>query len=46
MQTHLCGVILLDISQDTDIVIAHKVDGHAFPAKAPRAADPAKEAKK
>lgn len=35
----LGGVVLLDVSQDTDVVVLHKVDGHPLPAVAARAPD-------
>lgn len=28
----LGGVVLLDVPQDADVVVLHKVDGHTFPA--------------
>lgn len=35
----LGGVVLLDVPQDADVVVLHKVDGDAFPAVPARAAD-------
>jgi hypothetical protein len=26
----LCAVVLLDVSQDTDVILAHKVDRHTL----------------
>lgn len=37
---NLCGVVLLDISQDTDVIILHKVNGHTLPAVTPRSTNP------
>lgn len=37
----LGGVVLLDVPQDADVVVLHKVDGDAFPAVPARAADSA-----
>ncbi len=39
----LCGVVLLNITQDTDVVILHKVDGHTFPAVTTRSTNPDEE---
>jgi len=32
----LCTVILLNVSQDTDVIILHKVDGHTSSAVSTR----------
>ncbi|KAI1240434.1 hypothetical protein IHE44_0008857 [Lamprotornis superbus] len=37
----LGGVVLLNVAQDADVVVLHKVDGDAFPAIPARAADSA-----
>lgn len=37
----LGGVVLLDVPQDADVVVLHKVDGDAFAAVPARAADSA-----
>lgn len=39
----LGGVVLLDVPQDADVVVLHKVDGDAFPAVPARAADSAEQ---
>lgn len=36
----LGGVILLDVAQDTDVVVLHKVDGHALTAVTSGPTDP------
>merc|ERR1719250_67234 len=36
---YLGGVVLFNITQDSDVVILHEVDGHTFSAKPARSAD-------
>lgn len=38
----LGGVVLLDVPQDPDVVVLHKVDGHTLAAVTTRAANPAR----
>jgi hypothetical protein len=35
----LCGVVLLDVAEDPNIVILHEVDGDTFPTKSSRTTD-------
>ena len=36
---NLSGVVLLDVSQDTHIIIGHEVDGNSLPVESTRATD-------
>merc|ERR1719233_1515004 len=36
----LCGVVLLNVSQNSDVIILHEVDGNTLPAKSTRSTDP------
>lgn len=36
----LRGIVLLNITEDTDVVVLHKVDGHTLPAITTRSTNP------